>query len=518
MVRFSRFGAVLLMILGGGVLFAQSASRGLSVVSIPTEQGEVELYNNSHALIVANSDYTAGWPDLPGVVDDAEEVAAALSSHGFDVTVALDQTSAEIDATYRNFINLHGQDPQNRLLFFYAGHGYTQTLATGLEMGYIVPVDSPNPNVDQTGFNITAMDMQQIEVYAKRIQSKHAMFLFDSCFSGSIFSLSRAIPENISYKTSEPVRQFITAGNEDQEVPDDSVFADQFVRALEGDADSNDDGFLTGTELGEYLQSSVINYTRNAQTPQYGKIRDPLLDRGDFVFAFEPPEGEQTVAEEEAEDEAIGVGATVRERESAIGVERATGGLRVVTNVAGVLRVGGAEIGEVVVGEELDVSNLPVGVRRVEVVTSDGTISAEVRISSSGVATVTIGDPPEPEPETTTAGSSLVTDPEIQLTPARQTYNSLTTAGWISMGAGAASAVVGAIGYFLGAEAYEQYNSATTSSAADAARADLDTFTTMFSFGLGVGGVGIALGPILWLLRPQEGAPDASPSVTPLTE
>jgi hypothetical protein len=43
--------------------------------------------------------------------------------------------------------------------------------------------------------------MQQMEVYARRIQSKHALFLFDSCFSGAFFHLSRGIPEHISDKT-----------------------------------------------------------------------------------------------------------------------------------------------------------------------------------------------------------------------------------------------------------------------------------------------------------------------------
>jgi hypothetical protein len=38
-------------------------------------------------------------------------------------------------------------------------------------MGYIVPTVSPNPNRDLDGFLDTAMDMQQIEVYAKRIRS-----------------------------------------------------------------------------------------------------------------------------------------------------------------------------------------------------------------------------------------------------------------------------------------------------------------------------------------------------------
>jgi len=130
------------------------------------------------------------------------------------------------------------------------------------------------------------MDMVQMEVFAKRIQAKHALFLFDSCFSGSIFSLSRAVPTNIGYKTAKPVRQFITSGSADEQVPDQSIFRQQLVSALEGKGDLDGDGFVTGTELGEFLQTRVVNYSRGAQHPQYGKIRSPHLDEGDFVFTL----------------------------------------------------------------------------------------------------------------------------------------------------------------------------------------------------------------------------------------
>jgi hypothetical protein len=56
------------------------------------------------------------------------------------------------------------------------------------------------------------------------------------------------------------------------------------VAGLKGEADANGDGYVTGTELGEFLQDNVINYSKGAQHPQYGKIRHPLLDKGDFVF------------------------------------------------------------------------------------------------------------------------------------------------------------------------------------------------------------------------------------------
>jgi hypothetical protein len=98
------------------------------------------------------------------------------------------------------------------------------------------------------------------------------------------------VPEIISYKTANPVRQFITSGSADETVPDESIFRAQFVRALQGEADSDGDGYVTGSELGEFLQVSVVNYSRNAQHPQYGKIRNPNLDKGDFVLKLRDPQ------------------------------------------------------------------------------------------------------------------------------------------------------------------------------------------------------------------------------------
>ena len=104
--------------------------------------------------------------------------------------------------------------------------------------------------------------------------------------SRGLFKATRAIPAVIREKTGKPVRQFITSGTAEQEVPDESVFRGQFIAALGGEADLDGDGYVTGAELGQFLETTVTNYTGAAQTPQYGKLGDPLLDKGDFVFAL----------------------------------------------------------------------------------------------------------------------------------------------------------------------------------------------------------------------------------------
>jgi len=258
--------------------------RGMKVVIRDKSGEEVGLYDNSYALVIGVSKYVSGWPELTGVKKDIEAVKKVLENHGFHVRVLEDPDRDGLDKAFRDFISQYGRDPDDRLLFYFAGHGYTVTLAYGGDMGYIVPADAPNPNVDLDGFKAKAISMETIQVYARLIESKHALFLFDSCFSGQMFALSRAVPENISYKTARPVRQFITSGSAEEQVPDKSIFCQQFAEALDGEADVDKDGYVTGTELGEFLQKNVVNYTRGAQHPQYGKIRDPLLDKGDFVL------------------------------------------------------------------------------------------------------------------------------------------------------------------------------------------------------------------------------------------
>lgn len=261
------------------------ADRGIQVTyKDDTGKKQSFLYNKSYALLIGVSNYTNGWPVLPGVLKDIKLVKEGLEKQGFETVVAIDPNRRELEDIFHNFITQYGKHKDNRLLIYFAGHGHTLKLEYGEQMGYIVPVDAPNPNQDKDGFLAKAMDMQQMEVYAKRIRAKHALFLFDSCFSGSIFSLSRAVPENISYKTKKPVRQFITAGSANETVPDESIFRSQFLAALSGEGDSDGDGYLTGVELGEFLQKTVVNYSKGSQHPQYGKIRNPHLDKGDFVF------------------------------------------------------------------------------------------------------------------------------------------------------------------------------------------------------------------------------------------
>ena len=279
---------VLIGLLVAATQLAIAQSRAIRPVTIQIpNQGQFELYKGSYALVIGASDYQDNsWGDLSSVREDVKAVREALEEQGFRVDTLLDPTEDALIDEINDFIDAHGYDRENRLLFYYAGHGYTQE-RNGRKFGYLVPVDAPNPYDNERAFFRKSLKMEQVLSWAKQIESKHALFVFDSCFSGSVLqSRAVAVPEDISYLTAKPVRQFISAGSANQTVPAISVFRPLFIRGINGQADLDKDGYVTGVELGMYLQKQVPRY-QTGQTPQYGKILDPYLDEGNFVFEIQ---------------------------------------------------------------------------------------------------------------------------------------------------------------------------------------------------------------------------------------
>jgi tetratricopeptide (TPR) repeat protein len=278
---------VALSVMSLGVAKAQVSSLKIQVSSLKITDAngkEVIFYQESHALVIWAGDYQY-WNKLNNIENEANDVVDALKRQGFQVKLVSNPKGQKLRDEIQAFINNHGYDQNNRLVIFFAGHGHTRKKTKG----YLVPIDAPDPATNRQNeqdFLKVALDMDQVESWAKQVDAKHVLFVFDSCFSGTIFKQrsGKEKPLYIQSVMNKPVRQFLTAGDADQRVPAKSVFTPLFIRALEGEADViNRDGYVTGNELGNYLKQNLSEYTKT-QTPQFGTIRDPDLDQGDIVF------------------------------------------------------------------------------------------------------------------------------------------------------------------------------------------------------------------------------------------
>lgn len=277
---------------------ASAAERGVSVRVRVSETDDgaaatktVTLYQESHALVIGAGDYAPPWPARPGAVAAAERVADALSSRGFTVTRVLNPTARLMKESLETFFIIKGQNPDARLFVWFSGHGHNIG-----EEGFLVPVDAPAAAAGPR-FKLRALAMRRFGEYVRLARSKHVMAVFDAFFETDIFDSRRAAPPPaITRATTQPARQFLTAGVSGQATGDDAHFTELFLTGMRGGdtADANRDGYVTASELGLYVSNGVTNASAGRLTPRFGSLRDPDYDRGDFVFAAadaaaEPP-------------------------------------------------------------------------------------------------------------------------------------------------------------------------------------------------------------------------------------
>lgn len=289
-------------------------SEGVYVeVKQPNRQVKEEiLYRKSYALLIGNNEYFK-WKRLPGVARDIPLIESVLrDKHGFVVEKALNLSKTELLNRIDEFISKYGQKYDNRLVIYYAGHGYTSILPDGRTMGYLVMKDAPivppikdsllKSPANLSDFRLKAISMDDIENLSKAITTRHALFVFDSCFSGTVLYRDNEVfvPKEISSEELEQMRGFLTAGNEKQQVSDDSPFRRAFIKGLEGNADTNGDGYILSTELGLFVKTEVYLNTKDSQQqdPIYGK--QASFRRGDMIFIS--PIKRKTDAEERDEN------------------------------------------------------------------------------------------------------------------------------------------------------------------------------------------------------------------------
>lgn len=281
--------AAVLLVLLVSVCVAQD--RGAEAIR-PIEPHRSLAPPKAFALVIGIDQYTEGWPRLANAVKDSVAVADELSRQGFEVDIKRDLDASSLKDAVEDFIYERGQDPDSRLLLWFAGHGHTVE-----GEAYLVPADAPSPEQDAR-FRRKALSMRDFGKFMREARARHVLAIFDSCFSGGVFETTRsAVSPSVGRALELPVRQMISSGQADQAVSDDGKFRRLFVDALNGLeplADANKDGYLTGSELGLFLADKVTTLTQNRQTPHFGKLRELGFDRGDFVFKVAPNESTAT--------------------------------------------------------------------------------------------------------------------------------------------------------------------------------------------------------------------------------
>lgn len=260
---------------------------GLFLLCLPhlcgSETTSAPLYDKSWAVVIGINQYVH-WPHLQAAVADAQAVAERLKSMGFEQITFLNNT----EATRTKILTEIGTNlsratgPNDRVVIYFAGHGFTEELPNGDQVGYIIPADCP-----QSNFFTHAISMQQIRETFSRMRAKHIYYVMDCCFSGYGFTRGGGVLQGtrgyLQAMTERRSVQMITAGRKGDlahEQAGHGIFTLYLLRGLRGEADLNSDGVVTASELGAFVQPQVYQASSQKQLPQYGR----LDGEGEVVF------------------------------------------------------------------------------------------------------------------------------------------------------------------------------------------------------------------------------------------
>jgi len=280
-----------------------------------TPQGKsLKLYSHSYALVISVSEYGGKdpWVKLSNTRKEMDDVSDELRINGFEVHRLTDPDGDELSKVIRSFLANYGREVDTRVVFFFSGHGYFDKQTNE---AYLVPRDAMRPSSKNSNFYDKAYAIGDIKTAAFRMPARHGLFIFDNCFSGMVFKSDNVPAQPVDRgntfskrwrflegNASTPVRQFISAGGPDQVLPAVSIFVPAFIQALKGGASRNNDGYVTGKEIGLFVSEQVTQISRT-QTP-YSDVLGQVL--GDMIFQTGSASGDVVTRTDESVTSSLG--------------------------------------------------------------------------------------------------------------------------------------------------------------------------------------------------------------------
>src|SRR5574341_24656 len=236
-------------------------------------------YANSYALVIGINSYrNPAFQPLGNAEEDARAFADLLAAPplNFNVQMLLGSRATK-QAILAALYDLRQTTPDDRIVVYFAGHGYSLKNKLGFETGYLAAVDT-EPQRDYT-----AVELDEVIDLRLKAPAKHVSFVFDACYSGQVLGITRAAAERAPAASllTRAAYQAISAATGDQTAGDARSMTDALIDAIRS-LPPGPDGLMTLNEVAAYVQQEVNRRSKGAQLPQFGHLTGS--QGGDLIF------------------------------------------------------------------------------------------------------------------------------------------------------------------------------------------------------------------------------------------
>jgi len=230
--------------------------------------GYQDTYANSYALVVGINTYkNPRLRPLGNAEQDARDMASVLQGepYNFEVSLLLGEKAARkaITQELNRLRRISGLD--DRIIFYFAGHGYIQEDNRDYDVGYLACADTDPDDV------YDGLKFDEVMSLARFSKAKHIAFILDSCFSGAALGLTRSAMPDAAVKEYlyHEAYQVLTAGGMET-VSDARSMTGELVKILKDGIPGQD--LMTFNHVGQYVHDVIHAQSKGRQSPIYGML------------------------------------------------------------------------------------------------------------------------------------------------------------------------------------------------------------------------------------------------------
>jgi branched-chain amino acid transport system substrate-binding protein len=211
------------------------------------------------ALLIAVSEYESGLNPLPATIKDVEAMQRVLQNPeigGFEVECLLNPDPLQMQTAIENLFL--GSQRDDIVLLYFSGHGIKHDNG---KLYLATKSTRKNEQGELSRASTVPADFVHDIINDNRSRSRRQVIILDCCFSGA-FSPGTKGEDDISLNFEKVQlggegRAVLTSSTSTQ-YSFESVYTQYLVQGIEtGEADENNDGFISVNELHQYVQRKV---------------------------------------------------------------------------------------------------------------------------------------------------------------------------------------------------------------------------------------------------------------------